>query len=116
MHEFAIAQDIVTSLERSLGDDFNNLQKINISFGTFSGIVSDSLSFGLEALLKTEKENNPVEINIIEKKTIADCKCGNKYEIKEIFDSCPVCKSVVRELSGGSDICVDSVEIKEEGD
>lgn len=115
MHEFAIAQDIISSLEKSLGNDFKKINKINIGIGSFSGIVTDSLSFGLETLFKTENITSEVEINITERETIAECECGNKYKIKGIFDFCPVCNSPVRKISGEmTEIYVDSVEIEKE--
>jgi len=113
MHEFAIAQDIVTSLSKKLQEDFKKIYKINIEVGTFSGIVNDSLSFGLEALFK---ENNiaDVKINITKSETGAVCECGNKYVVKDIFSFCPVCGSSKREMSNSTEITVTSVEVREE--
>lgn len=113
MHEFAIAQDIISSLEKSLGEEFEKISRINIEIGSFSGIVSDSLRFGLETLLKTGNIEGEVEINIGEKETTATCECGNKYKIENVFDLCPVCHSHVRDIGNGMDILVDSVEIRE---
>ena len=113
MHEFAIAQDIIFSLEKSLGEDFGRISRINIEVGSFSGIVSDSLKFGLETLLKTENVKGRVDININEKETTATCECGNEYKIETVFDLCPVCHSSVRDIGNGMNIFVDSVEIKE---
>ena len=50
MHEFAIAQDIISSLEKSLPEDFAKITAIDIETGAFSGIVTDSLVFGLETI------------------------------------------------------------------
>ncbi|MEN8153137.1 MAG: hydrogenase maturation nickel metallochaperone HypA [Acidobacteriota bacterium] len=113
MHEFAIAQDIVTSLSNNLQEDFLRISKINIEVGTFSGVVTDSLSFGLEALFKESKIEG-VKINISENETTAVCECGKDYLVKDIFDLCPHCGSTSRDISDGTEISVTSVEIKEE--
>ena len=113
MHEFVIAQDIVTSLGKNLQGDFKKISKINIEIGTFSSIVTDSLSLGLEVLFK-ENNIDDVKINISESETTAVCECGRNYVVKNIFDLCPDCKSPKRELSNGTEISVTSVEVKEE--
>jgi len=114
MHEFAIAQDIASSLEKSLGNEFKKITTINIGIGTFSGIVSESLTLGLETIFKINNINDSIKINIKERECIAKCECGNMYKIKNIFDICPKCSSPVREIPEGMDIFVDSVEISEE--
>jgi len=83
MHEFAIAQDITSSLQKSLGEDFKNLSKINIEIGCFSGIVADSLSFGLETLIGIEQGDSNLLIDIREKEANAKCECGHKYKVKK---------------------------------
>lgn len=114
MHEFAIAQDIVTSLSKNLQENFAKISKINIETGTFSGIVNDSLSFGLEALFK-ERNIDDVKINIAESETTAVCECGKKYVVKNIFAFCPACGSPERDISSnGTEITVTSVEVKED--
>jgi len=114
MHEFAIAQDIVTSLSKNLQENFVKITEINIEAGTFSGIVTDSLSFGLEVLFK-ENNIDDVKINIAKSETTAVCECGKKYVVKDIFDFCPACGSPEREISSsGTEIMVTSVEVKEE--
>lgn len=113
MHEFAIAQDIVTSLSNNLKENFAKISKINIEVGTFSGIVFDSLSFGLEAVFKENKIED-VKINIAESETTALCECGKKYVVKDIFEFCPACGSPKREISNGTEIIVTSVEVEEE--
>lgn len=113
MHEFVIAQDIVTSLGKNLREDFKKISKINIEVGTFSGIVTDSLSLGLEVLFKENNIDN-VKINISKSETTAVCECGRNYIVKDIFDLCPECESPKREISNGTEISVTSVEVEEE--
>jgi hydrogenase nickel incorporation protein HypA/HybF len=112
MHELAIAQNIIDVICEQVTEDFKKVNAINLEVGTFSGIVSDSLDFNLKVLME-EKSNSNVVINILEKPSLALCECGKKYEIKNIFESCPYCGSQKRELISGMDIIIKSIEIEE---
>ena len=113
MHEFALAQDIVETISTKVTDDLEKVSHINIDVGVFSGVVVDSLDFGLKIIL-AEKKIPGVKINIVEVPTIARCECGKEYEIKEIFESCPKCHSFNRKLISGMDIVINSIELVEE--
>lgn len=113
MHEFALAQDIVETISAKVTEDLEKVSKINIDVGAFSGIVIDSLDFGLQAVL-ADKKIPDVKINITEVPTIARCECGNEYQLREIFETCPLCHSFNRKLISGMDIIIKSVEILEE--
>ncbi len=113
MHEFALAQDIVETISTKVTDNLEKVSNINIDVGVFSGVVVDSLDFGLKIIL-AEKNIPGVKINIVEVPTIARCECGKEYEIKEIFENCPQCHSFNRKLISGMDIVINSVELVEE--
>ncbi len=113
MHEFALAQDIVETISTKVTDELEKISNINIDVGAFSGVVVDSLDFGLKIIL-AEKNIPGVKINIVEVPTIARCECGKEYEIKEIFENCPKCHSFNRKLISGMDIVINSVELVEE--
>jgi hydrogenase nickel incorporation protein HypA/HybF len=113
MHEFALAQNIVDTIENQVTKDLHKVTKINISVGKFSGIVSDSLEFGLKAIL-ADKNHGKVVIEIKNIPTIAQCECGKEYPIVEIFAGCPSCSSFNRKIISGLDILIDSIELLEE--
>ena len=112
MHEFAIAQDIVSSLEQQLKEDLNMITSIEIEAGAFAGIVSDSLVFGLETFL-AEKEIRDVDVMIRQVEAEAVCTCGTVYKLKDVFELCPQCGSAAREMKNGTDLSVKSVHLKE---
>ncbi len=113
MHEFALAQDIVETITLKVTEDLEKVSNINIDVGAFSGIVAESLDFGLKVIL-AEKQNPDVNVNITRIPSIARCVCGNEYRLNEIFESCPQCQSFNRELISGMDIVINSVEVSEE--
>jgi len=112
MHEFALAQDIISSLETKFKDDLKTITSIDIEAGVFSGIVTDSLAFGLETLF-LEKQVKDVEINIGMTEAKAICECGNIYNPKAVFELCPKCGSTVRTFEKGTDVLVKSVNLRE---
>jgi hydrogenase nickel incorporation protein HypA/HybF len=113
MHEFALAEDIVKTIQSKVTADLKRVSNIYIEVGAFSGVVIDSLEFGLKIIMK-EKNNDMVGINIIQVRTLARCECGREYEIKNIFESCPDCQSLTRKIISGTDVVIQSVEIREE--
>jgi hydrogenase nickel incorporation protein HypA/HybF len=113
MHEFALAEDIVKTIQSKVTADLERVSNINIEVGAFSGVVIDSLEFGLKIIMK-EKNNDMVGININQVQTLARCECGREYEIKNIFESCPDCQSLTRKIISGTDVIIQSVEIREE--
>jgi len=115
MHEFAIAQDIVSSLEQQLQKDFEMITSIEIEAGTFAGIVTDSLIFGIETIL-AEKKMKDINIKVDKAEAEALCECGKSYKLKDIFELCPECGSAVREMKSGTELSVKSVNIKDNKD
>ena len=113
MHEYALAQDIITTIGEKVTEDFDKIGRINIDVGTFSGVVAESLEFGIQAIL-TEKEVNDVTVNITRVPTRARCECGTEYELADVFRVCPSCQSLSREMISGMDIVINSVELLEE--
>ncbi|MCI0471553.1 MAG: hydrogenase maturation nickel metallochaperone HypA [Candidatus Aminicenantes bacterium] len=113
MHEFALAQDIIETIRRQLPDKLGKITSIHLEIGAFSGVVAESLEFGIDVIF-SEKKIAGVKVNIVKVPTIARCKCGHEYELDEIFTKCPVCGSFERKVISGMDIVIKSVEISEE--
>ncbi len=112
MHEFALAQDIVDTISEKVTEDLKKLSVINIDVGAFSGVVVESLDFGIKAVL-AEKEISGIKVNITPVSTIARCECGKEYELNQVFETCPACHSFNRKLISGMDIIINSVELLE---
>lgn len=115
MHEFALAHDIINTIRKEVTEDLGKILAIHIDVGAFSGVVPDSLDFGLKVILE-EKDNGKVKIDINTVPTVAACECGNKYQLQDIFECCPACQSYERQLLSGTDITIKSVEINEPDD
>jgi hydrogenase nickel incorporation protein HypA/HybF len=112
MHEFALAEDIIKTIGTSVNHNYESISQINIEVGPFSGVVIDSLEFGLQIIMK-EKNNTTVKINAKQVPAMAQCQCGKSYSFTTMFDGCPVCNSLQRKIISGMDILINSVEIRE---
>ena len=113
MHEYALAQDILTTIGEKVTPDFQKLGKINVDVGAFSGVVAESLDFGIQTIL-ADKNAQGVLVNITKIPTRAQCQCGTEYELTDVFCVCPSCQSIERNLLSGTDVVINSVELLEE--
>jgi hydrogenase nickel incorporation protein HypA/HybF len=112
MHEFALAEDIVKTIGTKIDQDYSTVSLISIEVGSLSGVVSDSLEFGLQIVMK-ERGNSTAGINIIQVPARARCQCGEIYELKTMFEECPVCQSLQREIVSGTEVVIKSIEVRE---
>lgn len=112
MHEFALAQDIIATIGRSVTEDLEKLRVIRIEAGHFSGVVVDSLEFGLNVSLE-DKGLKDVMVEITTVSATARCECGNEYTIEDILETCPVCRSFNRKITSGADVMIKSVEVED---
>jgi len=112
MHEFALAQDIIDTISRHIKEDISLLKAIHIEAGQFSGVVTDSLEFGLQMILQ-EKQLKDVRIEITSVQAVALCECGTRYSLCDIGETCPQCHSFTRSIDSGKDVIIKSIEIED---
>ena len=112
MHEFALAENIIETICEKVTDNFSTVTEINIDVGAFSGVVTESLKFGL-LLIMNEKNTPDIAVNINDVPAVVLCECGKKYKISDMFESCPECHSFNRSITSGTDVMINSVEIKD---
>ncbi len=112
MHEFALAQDIIETIDRSVSGSLSKITAIYIEVGEFSGVVIESLEFGLNVVLQ-DKNLADAKVNISMVPAAAECECQNRYRVKDILEACPKCHSYNRKIISGTDVIIKSVEIEE---
>ncbi len=113
MHELSMAQNIVETIGQQVTEDLSKVTGIDIRIGAFSGVVADSLAFGLEIAMADHGKKD-IEVNIIEVPTFALCACQHRYQMKQIFEGCPECGSFERRLVDGLDVVIQSVHLLED--
>jgi hydrogenase nickel incorporation protein HypA/HybF len=110
MHEFALAQDIIETISRTVDGEMHKLQSIQLEVGDFAGVVIDSLEFGLEVILK-DKNLSEVKINISKVPATARCECETEYPIQDMLQTCPSCQSFNRKIITGTEVLIKSVDL-----
>jgi hydrogenase nickel incorporation protein HypA/HybF len=112
MHEFSLAQDIIETIGRSVTGNLSKITAIHIEVGEFSGVVIESLEFGLNVVLQ-DKNLADVKVNISVVPAAAVCECNYEYPVKDILEACPKCNSYNRKIISGTDVIIKSIEIEE---
>ena len=115
MHELSIAEsilDIVAGAVESRG----RVTAVSVTLGPLSGVSPDALRFCFTEVAAEKGFDSPALV-IHEPPAQMRCRdCGHLYESKDIFEGCPQCESLNRELLSGHEFFVESVELEEEED
>ena len=108
----SIAQNIIEiANEYAKKEDAKKVTELDLSIGTLAGIEFDSLEFALEVCKSgTILQNAKINIDKITAK--AKClDCSSEFEVKQLFETCPNCKSFSTQLLCGKEMQVKSLLI-----
>ena len=112
MHELSIALGIVKIAEEETAKaNAKKVDLIELEIGTLAGIEFDSLDFVWPSAVKdTVLENAKKNTIIIEGK--GKClDCDTIFDLKNVFDPCPVCNSFLKGIIQGKELRVKSIEV-----
>jgi hydrogenase nickel incorporation protein HypA/HybF len=111
MHEFSVTKSLVDLCNQEA--DKNNIQnviKIHINIGKFTGFSPDSIRFYFE-FLKKHTSCSEAELLFTEVPIRIKCsKCKTEQIIEEPILVCPSCGSVEVDVLSGREFYVDSIE------
>ena len=113
MHELSITQsmfDLV--LEQAEKAEAKKVVNINLVIGEMTGVVGDSVRFYLDFLSKgTVAENAALHVSMVPAK--AKCRhCGHEFDLPEYEWTCPKCKADGLEVTGGTELFLESIEVE----
>jgi hydrogenase nickel incorporation protein HypA/HybF len=114
MHELSIAQNIVEIVKQSVPlDELKEVTTIKLKIGEISGIVSDSLEFGFQAITSgTELEK--AKLNIEKIPFVFKCNSCNSESTNDLgVTVCPECESTDTKIVSGLEMQIVEVELKE---
>lgn len=114
LHELSIAQNIVEIVKQSVpADELINVSKVRLRIGEMSGVVTDSLEFGFQAITSdTELKNAKLEIERIP--FVFKCNnCMNTSTNNYGITICAVCGNSDTEIVSGLEIQIVEVELKD---
>lgn len=113
MHELAIAQSIVSTVEREIERrNLSSVQKIVVRIGALSGILADALAFSFEAItLDTPLQNTKLEIENVP--VHGKCRtCGHEFNVEDLVFACPRCDSAQIEVTKGLELDIAYLEVE----
>ena len=112
MHELSIAIGIVELAEReAIKANSNNIESIELEIGDLSGIVIEALDFAWPVAVKgtmLEKANKTIDKISGKAKCL---ECENLFDIENLYDSCPKCKSHFKDIYKGKELRVKSISV-----
>lgn len=112
MHELSVALGIVAIAKKETEKaKAQTVKLIELEIGTLAGIEFDALDFVWSSAVQgTVLEHAERKINIIKAK--AKClDCNKVFEIENIYDACPICKSYLKGIIKGKELLVKSLEV-----
>ncbi len=112
MHELSVALGIVRIAEEETKKAHaNKVETIELEIGTLAGIVFDALNFVWPSAVKdTVLENASLQINVIKAK--GKCiDCDTIFDMEQLYDSCPKCKSNFKGIIQGKELRVKALEV-----
>ncbi len=110
MHELSIVMSIVeTAAEKVRENNAKSVESIDLVIGALAGIDAHALDFAWEAGVKGSVLQS-ARRNIISIPAKARCTgCDCEFEIKEIFDPCPVCGEYLLQVLQGKELQIKSM-------
>lgn len=112
MHELSIALGIVELAEReAIKAKASTIETIELEIGELSGVEIEALEFAWPVAVEgTMLEKAKKIIDKISGK--AKClECENLYDINNLYDSCPKCKSHFKDIYKGKELRVKSISV-----
>lgn len=110
MHELSIVMSVVDiANEEAIKAKVEAFSQIELKIGTQSGIEMDAFNFAWPIGVKDSVlENANLLVHYVQ--AISECsECGNKFEIENIYDSCPKCNSIFTEVIQGKELKISAL-------
>lgn len=112
MHELSIVMSILDIAQKQANmAQAKVVEEIELEIGELSGIEKMSFDFAWKQAIRGSILEN-VELKIIRPLGIGKCMdCDEVFEMKQIFDACPVCKSPFVAIKSGKELRVKSLVV-----
>ncbi|CAC9437409.1 hypothetical protein BSPLISOX_3248 [uncultured Gammaproteobacteria bacterium] len=110
----SICMSIVDSLETSAKtNNYKAIDKVWLEIGPFSGVEVSALEFSFEVAVRGSIADGAA-LEIIQTQANAWCfSCNKTVVIKQRYDACPLCNSSQLTVTGGKELKIKQISIKE---
>lgn len=111
MHEVSVARDLLGSIERALGTQHARVLRVDITVGSATGIVVDSLRFAFGIAAEGTRAQG-AELAIELEPARSRCMtCGILFEFEAMIGNCPVCGRLGGALVSGNEMMLRAIEV-----
>ncbi len=115
MHEFSIAQNIITIVEEELSKqkEMKPVRKIFFHTGRLNAVIPETLRFGFDIQKREKPLLSKATLEIDEIPIKIKCReCGQVTELDEPAFLCPACGSQQIKVISGKHMTIDSIELE----
>lgn len=114
MHELAIAQSIVDTVEAKATEcKAARVKGVRVKIGEASGVVIDSLTFCFEMLTSFDPTLEGAQLLIDLVPHRARCQhCAKEFPIVNFVAQCPICQEWSTEIISGTELQILEMEIE----
>jgi hydrogenase nickel incorporation protein HypA/HybF len=110
MHELSIVMSIVETAEEKVKENHaQSVESIDLVIGDLAGVENEALDFAWETAVKNTVLQT-ARRNIIHVPAKAKClECDCEFEIKELYDECPLCGEHLLQIVQGKELQIKSM-------
>jgi hydrogenase nickel incorporation protein HypA/HybF len=110
MHELSIVMSIVETAEEKVKENHaQSVESIDLVIGDLAGVENEALDFAWETAVKNTVLQT-AKRNIIHVPAKAKClECDCEFEIKELYDECPLCGEHLLQIVQGKELQIKSM-------
>jgi len=110
MHELSIVMSIVETAEEKVKEHHaHSVEEIELVIGDLAGVDSQALDFAWDSAVK----NTVLQMakrNVIHVPAKAKClECDCEFDIKELYDQCPLCGESLLQIVQGKELQIRSM-------
>ncbi len=112
MHELSIVLSIVDAAEeQARKHEAKAVERIDLEIGNLAGVDEHALEFAWQVGVKnTILEKANIEIHKV--KGWAQCAdCESEFEVKDLFDPCPICGEHLIKIMQGREMKIQSITL-----
>lgn len=110
MHELSIVMSIVETAEEKVKENHaQSVESIDLVIGDLAGVENEALDFAWESAVKNTVLHS-AKRNVIYVPARAKClECDCEFEIKELYDECPLCGEHLLQIVQGKELQIKSM-------
>jgi hydrogenase nickel incorporation protein HypA/HybF len=110
MHEVAIIQDILQTLEANYSDKITKIKKVEIEAGLLCSVQPILIQNAYEAIIASEPKFANIELDVKILPIIAYCKsCNNNFEVVRHKFVCK-CGEATRKIIQGEELRISRID------